>query len=193
MNPRRIVRLYEWYKVKTFCCAFFAAAMLTMVAAATMVRFPPVRIYRQLLNLHTANNNGDENHNNRSNYNNEKDHANEEGGKRTTTMTTTTMMMITIMIKTIMIVIITVMIIRVVHIHAHIRRLKQCVAVHFSFTSNDNPSQLTTFLHNDLFAFTQWICTCCGNKLFWRLDQLNWFFYCWCLLICQNLLPCLVI
>ena len=42
MNPRRIVRLYEWYKAKTFCCAFFAAAMLTMVAAATIVRFPPV-------------------------------------------------------------------------------------------------------------------------------------------------------
>ena len=30
------------YKAKTFCCAFFAAAMLTMVAAATIVRFPPV-------------------------------------------------------------------------------------------------------------------------------------------------------
>ena len=42
MNPRKIVRLYEWYKAKTFCCAFFAAAMLTMVAAATIVRFPPV-------------------------------------------------------------------------------------------------------------------------------------------------------
>ena len=42
MNPRRIVRLYDWYKAKTFCCAFFAAAMLTMVAAATIVRFPPV-------------------------------------------------------------------------------------------------------------------------------------------------------
>ena len=40
MNPRRIVRLYEWYKAKTFCCAFFAAAMLTMVAAATIVWFP---------------------------------------------------------------------------------------------------------------------------------------------------------
>ena len=34
--------LYELYKTKTFCCAFFAAAMLTMVAAATIVRFPPV-------------------------------------------------------------------------------------------------------------------------------------------------------
>ena len=44
MNSRRIVGLYEWYKAKTFCCAFFAAAMLTMVAAATIVRFPPVRI-----------------------------------------------------------------------------------------------------------------------------------------------------
>ena len=42
MNPRRIVRSYEWYKAKTICCAFFAAAMLTMVAAATIVRFPPV-------------------------------------------------------------------------------------------------------------------------------------------------------
>ena len=42
MNPRRIVRLYDWHKAKTFCCAFFAAAMLTMVAAATIVRFPPV-------------------------------------------------------------------------------------------------------------------------------------------------------
>ena len=42
MNPRRIVRLYEWYKAKTFCCAFFAVAMLTIVAAATIVRFPPV-------------------------------------------------------------------------------------------------------------------------------------------------------
>ena len=29
-------------KRKTFCCAFFGAAMLTMVAAATIVRFPPV-------------------------------------------------------------------------------------------------------------------------------------------------------
>ena len=29
MNPRRIVLLYEWYKAKTCCCAFFAAAMLT--------------------------------------------------------------------------------------------------------------------------------------------------------------------
>ena len=27
---------------EAFCCAFFAAAMLTMVAAATIVRFPPV-------------------------------------------------------------------------------------------------------------------------------------------------------
>ena len=36
------MRLYEWYKSKTFCCAFFAAAMLTMVAASTIVRFPPV-------------------------------------------------------------------------------------------------------------------------------------------------------
>ena len=34
--------LYEWYKMKTFCCAFFAAAMMTMVPAATMVRFPPL-------------------------------------------------------------------------------------------------------------------------------------------------------
>ena len=42
MNPRRIVRWYEWYKAKTFCCVFFAAAMLTMVASATIVRFPPV-------------------------------------------------------------------------------------------------------------------------------------------------------
>ena len=42
MNPKRIVLSYEWYKAKTFCCAFFAAAMLTMVAAATIVRFPPV-------------------------------------------------------------------------------------------------------------------------------------------------------
>ena len=32
--------LFEWYKVKTFRCAFVAAAMLTMVAAATIVRFP---------------------------------------------------------------------------------------------------------------------------------------------------------
>ena len=31
MNPSKIVRLYEWYKSKTFCCAFFAAAMMTMV------------------------------------------------------------------------------------------------------------------------------------------------------------------
>ena len=45
MNPRRIVWLYEWYKAKTFCCAFFAAAMLTMVAAATIVRFPPVNCF----------------------------------------------------------------------------------------------------------------------------------------------------
>ena len=45
MNRRRIVRLYEWYKAKTFCCAFFAAAMLTMVAAATIVRFSPVVCY----------------------------------------------------------------------------------------------------------------------------------------------------
>ena len=42
MNPRRIMRLYEWYKAKTFCCAFFAAAMLTMVTSATIVRFPSV-------------------------------------------------------------------------------------------------------------------------------------------------------
>ena len=42
MNPRRIMRLYEWYKAKAFCCAFFAAAMLMMVAAATIVRFNPV-------------------------------------------------------------------------------------------------------------------------------------------------------
>ena len=42
MNPRRIVRLYEWYKAKTFCCTFFAAAMPTIVAAAIIVRFPPV-------------------------------------------------------------------------------------------------------------------------------------------------------
>ena len=42
MNPRRIVQFYECCKAKTFCCAFFAAAMLTMVAAATIVRFPPV-------------------------------------------------------------------------------------------------------------------------------------------------------
>ena len=39
---RMIMRLYEWYKAKTFCCAFFAAAMMTMVAAATIVRFLPV-------------------------------------------------------------------------------------------------------------------------------------------------------
>ena len=54
MNPRRIVRLYEWYKAKTFCCAFFAAAMLAMVAAATIVRFPPVImciVKRQFLSL----------------------------------------------------------------------------------------------------------------------------------------------
>ena len=43
MNPRRFMRLYDWYKAKTFCCAFFAAAMLTMVAAATIVRFPLVK------------------------------------------------------------------------------------------------------------------------------------------------------
>ena len=41
MNPMRIVWSYEWYKMKTFCCAFFTAAMMTMVAAATIVRFPP--------------------------------------------------------------------------------------------------------------------------------------------------------
>ena len=35
------MQLYEWYKAKTFCCAFFAAAIMTMVAAATIVRFPP--------------------------------------------------------------------------------------------------------------------------------------------------------
>ena len=40
---------YTWYKAKTFCCAFFAAAMLTMVAAATIVRFPPVFISDILL------------------------------------------------------------------------------------------------------------------------------------------------
>ena len=31
--PVRIVRLYEWCKAKTFRCAFFAAAMLTMVGS----------------------------------------------------------------------------------------------------------------------------------------------------------------
>ena len=52
MNPRRIVRLYEWYKAKTFCCAFFAAAMLTMVAAATIVR-PPSVIHISITHVHT--------------------------------------------------------------------------------------------------------------------------------------------
>ena len=51
-NPRRIVRLYEWYKAKTICCACFAAAMLMMVAAATIVRFPPVNFLVQ--NLSTS-------------------------------------------------------------------------------------------------------------------------------------------
>ena len=46
MNPRRILRLYEWYKAKTFCCAFFAVVMLTMVTAAAIVRFPPVDIIK---------------------------------------------------------------------------------------------------------------------------------------------------
>ena len=46
VNPRGVVRLYKWYKAKTFCCAFFAAAMLTMVAAATIVRFPPVSMVK---------------------------------------------------------------------------------------------------------------------------------------------------
>ena len=40
--PRRLCGLCVWYKAKTFCCAFFAAAMMTMVAAATIVRFHPV-------------------------------------------------------------------------------------------------------------------------------------------------------
>ena len=40
--PGGLCRLFERYKAKTFCCAFVAAAMLTMVVAATIVRFPPV-------------------------------------------------------------------------------------------------------------------------------------------------------
>ena len=34
--PGGLCGLYEWYKTKTFCRAFFAAAMMTMVAAATI-------------------------------------------------------------------------------------------------------------------------------------------------------------
>ena len=40
--PGGLCGLYEWYKAKAFCCAFFAVAMMTMVAAATIVRFPSV-------------------------------------------------------------------------------------------------------------------------------------------------------
>ena len=38
--PGGLCGLFEWYKAKTFCCAFVAVAMLTMVAS--IVRFPPV-------------------------------------------------------------------------------------------------------------------------------------------------------
>ena len=38
--PWGLCGLYEWYKAKTFCCAFLAAAMTTMVAPATIVRSP---------------------------------------------------------------------------------------------------------------------------------------------------------
>ena len=41
--PEELCGLYEWYKAKIVWCAFFAAAMLTMVAAATIVRSPPWR------------------------------------------------------------------------------------------------------------------------------------------------------
>ena len=44
--PGGLCGLYEWYKAKTFCCAFFVAAMLTMVTAANIVRFPPSDISR---------------------------------------------------------------------------------------------------------------------------------------------------
>ena len=40
--PGGLCGLYEWHKAKTFFCAFFTAAMMTMVAAATIERFPPV-------------------------------------------------------------------------------------------------------------------------------------------------------
>ena len=42
--PGGLGGLFEWYKAKTFCRAFFAAAMRTIFAAATIVRFPPVII-----------------------------------------------------------------------------------------------------------------------------------------------------
>ena len=40
--PGGLCGLYKWHKAKTFCCAFFTAAMMTMLAAATIVRFPQV-------------------------------------------------------------------------------------------------------------------------------------------------------
>ena len=40
--PGRWCRLYEWYKGKIFCCAFFDTALMKMVAATTIVRFPLV-------------------------------------------------------------------------------------------------------------------------------------------------------
>ena len=48
---RRTVRLYEWCKAKTFCCAFFAGAMMRMVAAATIVWFPPVQVDRPIYRI----------------------------------------------------------------------------------------------------------------------------------------------
>ena len=45
--------LFEWYKRKTFCCAFVAEAILTMVAAATIVRLSPVNTMQIFENVYS--------------------------------------------------------------------------------------------------------------------------------------------
>ena len=51
--PGGICGLYEWYKAKIYCCAFFAVAMMTMVAAGCVRRALPAQwaIPRQMSQL----------------------------------------------------------------------------------------------------------------------------------------------
>ena len=44
--PGGLCGLYEWYKAEIYCCAFFAAAMRTKVAAATIGWFPSVKLWK---------------------------------------------------------------------------------------------------------------------------------------------------